>query len=138
MNQTDKQALADAMNQQPNGNGNKATQRPKQPKQPEQKPQDPRRTSIADAMGLNETERQLIDLTSDLKSKQMVRLVESETIRKFGEGLQESCGIVKALNSQLEALQSYEFTPEDAAFLLSGQPLTQIKMLSASETSKQK
>ncbi|EAW35979.1 hypothetical protein [Lyngbya sp. PCC 8106] len=72
------------MNQQPNSNGNKATQRPQQPQQPEQKSQEPPRTSIADAMGLNETERQLINLTSDLKAKQMVRLVESETIRKFG------------------------------------------------------
>ncbi|MEL7035051.1 MAG: hypothetical protein AAFO04_05445 [Cyanobacteria bacterium J06592_8] len=128
MNNTDKQAIKDAMNQQhnnSNSNGQKATQRP------QQNPQANRRTSIADAMGLNETERQLVNLTSDLKSKQMLRLVESETIRKFGEGLQDSCGIVESLNTQLETLKSYEFTVDDAAFLLTGQPLTHIKMLSS-------
>ncbi|MEB3280554.1 hypothetical protein ACL6C3_13770 [Capilliphycus salinus ALCB114379] len=133
MNSTDKQAIKDAMNQSPNGNGNgkKATERPQQ--NSSKTSSEHRRTSIADAMGLNETERELVGLTSDLKSKQMLRLVESETLRKFGEGLQESGGLIENLNTQLEALQSYEFTLEDAAFLLSGQPLTHVKMLSGSE-----
>ncbi|MCG5058968.1 MAG: hypothetical protein KA714_13495 [Limnoraphis sp. WC205] len=132
MNSKDK-AILEEMNQQHNGSSNeqKATERPQQ--NPPKTSPEHRRTSIADAMGLNETERELVGLTSDLKSKQMLRLVESETLRKFGEGLQESGGLIENLNTQLEALQSYEFTLEDAAFLLSGQPLTHVKMLSGSE-----
>lgn len=132
MNSKDK-AILEEMNRQHKANSkeHKATETPLHNQQ--QNPQKtPGRTTIADAMGLNETERQLVGLTSDLKSQQMLRLVESETLRKFGEGLQVSCGIVENLNAQLEGLQSYEFTLEDAAFLLSGQPLTHIKMLSGS------
>lgn len=111
----DKQVVEQIKNQH-NGSSNeqKATKRPQQ--NPQKTSPDHRRTSIADAMGLNETERELVGLTSDLKSKQMLRLVESETLRKFGEGLQESGGLIENLNTQLEALQSYEFTLDDAAF----------------------
>lgn len=85
------------------------------------------RKSVADSMNLTDTELKLVELTSDLKAKQMLSLVDRETLRKFGLGLQESNPrILQSIVSQLEALNSieFDFNPDDAEFLLAGQPIT--------------
>jgi hypothetical protein len=119
MNDKDK-AILNEMNQQPKGfgkadNNNSTKDKENQP-----------RKSIADSMNLNATEQKLVELTSDLKSTQMLRLVETETLRKFGLGIQESTGLISNLVNKLEDLSSYDFSfnADDAEFLLSGQPLT--------------